>query len=71
MLIEVARPGMQAVRLAAACALLAWALGLVLLVLRPWHLVELKLFDLLTVARRRSSRSFRSPSSASTKRRCV
>ncbi|HVZ45646.1 MAG TPA: adenylate/guanylate cyclase domain-containing protein [Ramlibacter sp.] len=49
MLIQ-ARPGMQAVKLAAACGLFAWALGFALMFLRPWTLVELKLFDLMTVA---------------------
>jgi len=47
---KLVRPGLQAVRLAAGCVLLGWILGVVLSVARPWHLVELKLFDLVTVA---------------------
>jgi adenylate cyclase len=45
-----ARAGMQAIRLAAMCAALGWTIGLALMFLRPWQFVELKLFDLMTVA---------------------
>jgi adenylate cyclase len=44
------RPGIHALRLAAGCIFLGWIVGIVLSVARPWHLVELKLFDLVTVA---------------------
>jgi adenylate cyclase len=44
------RPARQVLRLAIACAFMAWALGLALLAANPWYLVELKLFDLLSVA---------------------
>ncbi|MBI5275659.1 MAG: adenylate/guanylate cyclase domain-containing protein [Burkholderiales bacterium] len=45
-----ARPARQVLRLALVCAFMAWALGIALLAVRPWHLVELKLFDLVSVA---------------------
>ncbi|WP_395686045.1 CHASE2 domain-containing protein [Caenimonas koreensis] len=50
MLIRPPNPGKQALKFAGLSALLGWVLGLVLSTVPAWQIVELKVFDLFTVA---------------------
>ncbi|MES2634686.1 MAG: adenylate/guanylate cyclase domain-containing protein [Pseudomonadota bacterium] len=50
MLIKAVNPGKQAIRLAVFSVLIGWVVGMALAFFPVWHVVELKVYDLFTVA---------------------